>query len=103
MGRVECGEQLKSHLEERFASTLGPRLDAVDLYPGSLADFTDASAEEMLALHAAALRVRQMEEDRGAEGWTCPEFFSGYLARLDELTDLLARDARVSGEQSEKT
>src|SRR4051812_15358126 len=78
-------QEIVTHLDGKFRESVKHRLDPVDLYPGSLAVFSDAPAEEVAALYEAAVRARAAVLDRGPAGWHQPEFFNGYLARLHDL------------------
>jgi hypothetical protein len=71
------------------------RLEAVDLYPGSLADFTDAGAEEIRQFHRAAVQGYGAAEAEGASGWQQPEFFPGFPARFRKLVEMVAADPRA--------
>lgn len=73
------------------------RLEAIGLYPGSLANFEDAEAQEVSRLYLAAIKGLAATEDQGAASWEQPEFFPGYLAQFRKLVNALSDDPRSQG------
>lgn len=72
------------------------RMEAVGLYPGSLADFTDANAGEYRTLHEAAVKGLNAARVEGPPPVRHrPEYFPNFLERFRELVVMIADDPRL--------
>jgi hypothetical protein len=87
--------RIRTYLRPDADKPVLDRLQDVDLYPGSLADFTEASSVEVQRLYSAAVLACEAAESQGPSGWHTPELFPGYITRFKELVLLLASDGRI--------
>ena len=88
-------EYIRRFLNERECNEVVERLTAVGLYPGSLANFTDATNAQVRQLYRAALQGYEAARTEGPRDWHQPEFFPGFLDRFGELIDMIASDPRL--------
>ena len=89
-------EYMRPFLRDGDSALVLSRLERMNDFSGALARFEDATAEEVRLLRDAARQGRDAAATNGGADWAEPEFFPGFLARFDDLIDLLEQDPRVS-------
>jgi hypothetical protein len=91
-----AAEYIRQFLVVSESEGIRRELVSADLYPGSLADFSNATSDELRQLHLAAVQGRAAAEADGPDKWVQPEFFPGFMSRFGELVELLATDPRLN-------
>ena len=89
--------QIIPQLVGPFAAAVRERVEHIHRYPGAIAQFEHASADEVRTLYEAAARGRASAERVGAKAWERPDMLPGFLRAFDELLAYIASDARISG------
>jgi hypothetical protein len=92
-----AADYIRRFLNEPECRSVRERMEAIGLYAGSLADFSDSDADELRRLHGAAVQGLDAAKAEGSRDWHQPDFFPGFLERFTELVVMISCDPRLRG------
>ena len=89
------------HLNGCAEASVRRRLEEMYAYPGAIALFEDADANELRILYDAVVRGYKSAKERGPSGWHMPECFPAFMKQFADLIRMVHADPRLLGFEHE--